>query len=218
MKREGKMSAKIWRGSIVLALITSVIVFLIMLQIEKNELSSFETGSILVAKQQIPKGLVIDEKNRMEYLQERQLDVELMPRTAVRDVTQIEELIALENVDEGTFLTGGMFTSCNEITQEMKEPVIAGFRAEDIYQVAGGILRSGDRIHIYQVDEEGQARLIWENVYVQQVFDNTGSGIACDDTVSAAQRINIYLDKAYVENFYEQLAKGTLRVVKIVDG
>lgn len=218
MKREGKMTAKIWRGSIVLALFTSIIVFVIMLQIEKNELSSYETGSILAAKQRIPKGQVIKEENWADYFQTKQLDVELIPKTALTEVTQMEEMIALENIDEGTLLTKGMFTSCNEVTKEMEDPVIAGFRAEDIYQVAGGILRSGDRIHIYQVDEEGQTRLIWENVYVQQVFDNAGLGIACDDTMSAAQRINIYLDKAYVENFYEQLAKGTLRVVKVVDG
>lgn len=216
MRQESKMTAKIWRGSILLALITSVAVFMIMLQIEKKELADYELGETLVAKQWIPKGQVINENNWMEYFEIRQLDADFIPKMAISDASQIGELITLGNIDEGALLTQAMFTSPNELTNDMEDPVIAGFHAEDIYQVVGGTLRSGDRIHIYQVDEEGQTRLIWADVYVQQVFDNAGVKILCDDTKSVAQRINIYLDKMYVESFYEQLAKGTLRVVKAV--
>ena len=216
MRQESKMTAKIWRGSILLALITSVAVFMIMLQIEKKELADYELGETLVAKQWIPKGQVINENNWMEYFEIRQLDADFIPKMAISDALQIGELITLGNIDEGALLTQAMFTSPNELTNDMEDPVIAGFHAEDIYQVVGGTLRSGDRIHIYQVDEEGQTRLIWADVYVQQVFDNAGVKILCDDTKSVAQRINIYLDKMYVESFYEQLAKGTLRVVKAV--
>lgn len=216
MRQESKMTAKIWRGSILLALITSVAVFMIMLQIEKKELADYELGETLVAKQWIPKGQVINENNWMEYFEIRQLDADFIPKMAINDASQIGELITLGNIDEGALLTQAMFTSPNELTNDMEDPVIAGFHAEDIYQVVGGTLRSGDRIHIYQVDEEGQTRLIWADVYVQQVFDNAGVKILCDDTKSVAQRINIYLDKMYVESFYEQLAKGTLRVVKAV--
>ena len=216
MRQESKMTAKIWRGSILLALITSVAVFMIMLQIEKKELADYELGETLVAKQWIPKGQVINENNWMEYFEIRQLDADFIPKMAISDALQIGELITLGNIDEGALLTQAMFTSPNELTNDMEDPGIAGFHAEDIYQVVGGTLRSGDRIHIYQVDEEGQTRLIWADVYVQQVFDNAGVKILCDDTKSVAQRINIYLDKMYVESFYEQLAKGTLRVVKAV--
>ena len=96
--------------------------------------------------------------------------------------------------------------------------MIAGFKAEDLYQVAGGVLRSGDRIHIYSVKEEGkEASSVWKNVFVQQVFDTSGNRISNEDSDTAAQRINIYLAEEDVERFYEQLSAGSLRAVKVCD-
>ena len=76
------------------------------------------------------------------------------------------------------------------------------------------MLRAGDRIHIYSVSEENETSLIWDDVYVQGVFDQAGTQIGNEDAVTAAQRINVYMDKADVEVFYSELASGTLRVVK----
>lgn len=213
---ENKLTARLWRGSIFAALVSSIAIFMVMLQMEKNALADYEVGDIYVACREIPKGQVIDGTNRKEFLEIKQMDLDLIPDTAIVKLSEGETLVATGKIDKDSFLTRGMFTTKEEITEGMQEPVIAGFKAEDLYQVAGGTLRSGDKIHIYQVDEEGQTRLIWEDIYVQQVFDNAGARIDCEDTTSAAQRINIYLDKAYVEHFYEQLAKGTLRVVKAV--
>ena len=94
---------------------------------------------------------------------------------------------------------------------------MAGLKAEDLYQMAGGILRAGDRIHIYSVNKENIATLVWKNVYVQQVFDSAGGKISNDDAKTAVQRINVYLDSKEVAKFYSELAAGSLRVVKVCD-
>lgn len=51
---------------------------------------------------------------------------------------------------------------------------------------------------------------------MQEVFDQAGTRIANGDRVTAAQRINIYLDKKDVDAFYSELASGTLRVVRVL--
>ena len=112
-------------------------------------------------------------------------------------------------------MTGGMFEKMTDILGKMEEPVVAGLKADDLYQVVGGTLRAGDRIHIYSVTGEKEAVLIWENVYVKEVFDQTGNRIESGNSVAAAQRINIYLDKADVIGFYSELASGAMRVVKV---
>ena len=76
-----------------------------------------------------------------------------------------------------------------------------------------GVLRSGDRVNIYSVKEE-TVTLVWQDVFVQQVFDASGTAIASGDTTAAAQRINVYLNQEDVERFYGELASGSLRVVK----
>lgn len=168
-----------------------------------------------MATQQIPQGQPITDANYQEYFELKQIDKSCIPDTAIDSVEQIQNLAAVYTIEKGTLLSTGMFESINEITQQMKEPIIAGFKAEDVYQVVGGVLRTGDRIHIYSLPKEEGAIITWQDVYVQQVFDTTGQSISNDNTSTVAQRINVYLEKEEVELFYTSLEKGMLRVVKV---
>ncbi len=218
MKTDKKqVGSRVWTGSILAALIAAITIFMVLLQLEKKSLSEYEKGMVYVAATEIPKGVFITENNRDEYFQMVELDVKLIPKTALQSCEQVVGLVSGSTIEEGVFLTEGMFERENIITKEMDEPVIAGFKAEDLYQVAGGVLRAGDRIHIYTVSESGIAGLIWEDVFVQQVFDSGGNVIASGNTTSAAQRINVYFDARDIERFYTELARGTLRVVKVCD-
>lgn len=216
------------RGGIIAALVAAVAVFAVMLQLEKSTLTKYERGQIYVAARDIPRGQLITEENQMLYFEEKLLDRTCIPESALCSPKQVNGLAAVFDIAPGVLLTGEMFESMDGVLGEMQNPVIAGFKADDLYQVVGGVLRAGDRIHIYKItdaratesetdtisDENTGAILIWENIYVQEVFDQTGNRIVSGDAATAAQRINIYLDKADVEAFYAELASGTLRVVK----
>ena len=224
-KRESEMKDRIGRklsfsklktGVSLAALASSVALFIILVQIEKNVLTQYEKGEVYIASQGIPKGQMITEENYQEYFMVKEMDKSLIPQTALTKPFQVEGLSALYDVEPGTFLTMGMFEELGVIWQDMTEPVIAGFRVEDIYQAAGGTLRAGDRIHIYVVKEEG-ACLAWEGIYVQQVFDASGGIIPNTDQSTAAQRINIYLDKKDIINFYTGMAEGNLLAVKLCE-
>ncbi len=218
MKADKKQnSSRMWAGCALAAFVAAVAIFMVMLQMEKKVLDDYERGAVYVALKEMPKGLVITEENEAEYLQLTQMDVDLIPETAITSPEQLQGLIAKNSVDKGVLLAEGMFEQKNEILSGMHEPVVAGMRAEDLYQVVGGVLRGGDRIHIYTVSESQIAGLIWENIFVEQVFDSGGNVIGAGDKVSAAQRVNVYLEAADVEQFYTELARGTLRVVKVCD-
>ncbi len=218
MKRDKKQTwSKVWTGSIFAAFVAAVSIFAVMLQMERKIISDYEKEMVYAACTAIPKGTIITEQNQEQYLRLVEVDKRIVPSTALQDMEQIKGLVAAGNIESGVLLSKGMFERWNEITAGMEEPVVAGFKAEDLYQVTGGVLRAGDRIHIYTVSEGGQAGLIWKNVYVAQAFDSGGTAIKGEDTVSAAQRLNVYLDAVDVERFYTELARGTLRVVKVCD-
>lgn len=212
-----KGNTKVWIGSIIAALVAAVAVFAVMMQMEKNLLTQYEKGSILVAAREIPKGQLITANNAAVYFEETELDRKCIPETALQSMEQIQDMVPVADIEEGVLLTSGMFEEIDRITADMKAPVIAGFKAEDLYQVVGGTLRTGDRIHIYSVDEEDVVTLNWSNVFVQEVFDNAGAKIANEDKVTSAQRVNVYMDKADIESFYSELSQGSLRVVKVCE-
>lgn len=213
----GSLKERLRLGTILAALAASVAVFAVMVQTEEKVLSEYEKGTVFVAAKVIPRGTMITEQNRSVYFKEQELDRRSIPQTALGDPLQTQGLAAVYDIDEGTLLTGGMFEERREILEEMEEPCVIGFRAEDLYQVVGGVLRAGDRIHIYSISEEKETVLIHENVYVQAVFDQAGKQILNEDAVTAAQRINVYLDRADIAGFYTELSAGSIRVVRRVE-
>lgn len=213
-KKEVIQTAKIWTGAILTAFTAAAAIYLVLLQIEKNTLAGYEKTEVYLAACEIPAGQAIREEDLENYFQPAQIDSELVPEKALQEPEQAVGTIAASGIDKGSVLTEGMFRELDEILEDMEHPVIAGFRADDLYQVVGGVLRSGDRIHIYSSEEGLGTFPVWENVYVQQVFDSSGNTIENSDKTTAAQRINIYLDKDEVERFYTGLEKGSLRVVR----
>lgn len=216
VKKEAVIKPKsILPGAIFAALVVAVIVFIVMLNVEKNALSDYEKGPIFITSQTIPEGQILTEENIEKYIQIKEIDKSLIPEAAFIKKEELVGMLPVASIDSGVVLTSGMFEPLNEITDSMENPVIAGFAADDLYQVVGGILRAGDRIHIYTVDQDtGLTELVWEDVFVQQVFDGAGVAIQNGDQATAAQRINILLEQNSVPSFYTELATGSLRVVK----
>jgi len=208
-----KINSRLKTGGIIAALLSAVTVFTVMIQMEKNILTQYEKGTIYMAASEIPRGEVVTEENYTRFFTEKQLDSSCIPPSAISSPDQVRGLVAKTDIEQGVLLTAGMFEPLDEVLEAMEKPVIAGFKAEDLYQVVSGVLRRGDRVSIYSVKEE-EVTLVWQDVFVQQVFDASGTAIANGDTVTAAQRINVYLDQGDVEQFYGELAAGSLRVVK----
>lgn len=218
MKNKFKISGlAIKAGCIIAALAAAVSVFLVMLETEKNMLEAYEKKTVCIASDRIHRGQVINEKNFDIYMTKAEFDADCVPETAIYSAGQMGEMAAVWDIQKGVLLTEGMFETVKDITKEMQRPVIAGFKADDLYQVTGGVLRSGDRINIYVEDENGIVNLMWNNIYVQQVFDSSGAAIASDDLKTAAQRINVYIDEGDAETFYTGLGANTVRVVKLLE-
>lgn len=203
-------------GAIFSALIVAVIIFIVMLNTEKNMLLDYEKGMIYTTIKSIPQGQVITEINYIDYFVEKEIDRTLVTDASITSFEQLIGLFPVRAIEKGTMVSKSMFESVNEITKNMKNPVEVGLKADDLYQVVGGILRTGDKIHIYTVEESetGEVTLVWPDVYVNKVFDTSGLLIENEDSTTSASRINILLEKEYVEEFYKELALGSLRVVK----
>lgn len=219
MKKEKKIKAgpkSILPGAIFSAIIVAVIIFLVMLNTEKNMLLDYEKGIIFTTSKNIPQGEVITDKNYIDYFVEKEIDKTLLTDTAITSLEQLIGLFPVRAIEKGTIVSKSMFEDVDEITKNMKAPVEVGLKAEDLYQVVGGILRTGDKIHIYTVKdlEECEVTLVWPDIYVKKVFDATGLLIANEDSTTSASRINILLEMEHVNEFYKELALGSLRVVK----
>lgn len=210
------MKKRIWPVTIGIAFLASVVTFVVLLNVEKNMLSNYERGEVWVIREEMPAEVECTEDNIVIYFEQVSVDKGMIPADFVENPEQLLGMRSRITLSKGCIVTRSMFTGEEDVLASMTAPVIAGCKAEDLYQLASGTLRKGDRIHLYAVDEDlGEVQLLWENVLVYEVFDSSGKLIASGDRESAAARINIVLEKEEAEVFYGELYKGSLRVVKV---
>lgn len=203
-------------GVILAAFVAALVTYAVLLHMEKNALSAYEKADCWILTESLEKGTEIAQNNISLLFQRVQVDARHIPQEALTDPESLVGSQAAITIPQGSIATAPMFTRGGIYRAALEHPVIAGCKAEDLYQLVSGTLRSGDRIHIYTVDEEqGDAYLVWDDVMVYQTFDSSGNVIAPQDTVSAAARINVLLEEESAELFYSELYKGSLRVVKL---
>ncbi len=203
---------KIRFGIFVAALITAAGVFAVMTYLQRQALSDFEKREVYVAASDIPRGVILDETNYSEYMIQKSVDAQCVPDSVILDIRTAAGLSPAYDISKGTLLTDSMFISPETALSEMKDPVIAGFKTDDLSKAVSGILRAGDRIDIYSEDPEtGRGILLCENVYVESSYDGSGNTVSYE---KPAVMFNIYLESSDTAGFYEGLMSGRLYVVR----
>ncbi len=216
VNREKKEKKSILPGVILVAFIASIGTFLILLNMEKNALTAYEKISVWCAKEELASGLEITQGNIEQYFVQVEIDKSKIPQELIGEPEKIIGMQTLVKIPKGTIFTKPLFREDKEDIKGMQMPVIAGCKGDDLFQLVSGVLRKGDRVHIYTVNEElEETYMLWDNVMVYQVFDSAGNVIAGEDIMTPAARVNLVLEEGYAEQFYNELNTGSLRLVKV---
>lgn len=214
-KTEGRRKG-FWPGVIFIAFVAAMVTFLVMLQVEKNALSAYEKVSVWCAQKELVNGTQITEQNWSEYFAQVEIDKNRVPEKAVALPETIWGQETQIIIPKGTVLSATMFADTEHYVDKLHNPVVVGCKGEDLFQMVSGVLRKGDLVHIYTVDEENkQTYLLWENVPIYQVFDAAGNMIASTDSTTPAARVNLLLEKGRAGQFYNELNNGSLRLVQV---
>lgn len=216
MSREKKEKKNILPGVILVAFIAALGTFFLLLNMEKNALNDYEKTYVWCAANELSKGLEISREGLNECFVLVEMDKAKVPGRIIQNP---EELVGKQTVlliSQGSVITDTMFSNEETYVAGLYSPIIAGCKGDDLFQMVSGVLRKGDLVHVYTVNEElEETYLLWENVMVYQVFDASGNIIASEDTVTPAARVNLLLEEGYAEQFYNELNKGSLRMVKV---
>lgn len=216
-RNEGK-NRRILPGVIAISFLASAITFFMLLKIEQNMLQNYEKVKVWITAATLQKSVEITEENMHIYFQQVEVDKSILPENRVVEPKMLNGSRTALVIPEGSILTETMFVSDGGYRSNLISPVIVGCKADDLYQVASGILRKGDHVNVYTVNEElEETYLLWGNVLIEQTFDQAGNRIAPEDTSVAAARINLLMEESWTEQFYTELKKGSMRMVKIWD-
>ena len=215
-KQRRREAGRILPGIIVIAFMAAVITFFLLLNAEKSILNDYEKAVVWVTATDLQKSLEIQEADLESLFVQEEVDKGQIPAMTVTDIQMVRGSRTVFMIPEGTILSTSMFTNEEEHIENMTQPVIAGCRAEDLYQAVSGILRKGDMVNLYTVNKElGETYLLWEDIRVYQTFDSAGNIIPPEDTVTPAARMNLLMEEGNAEQFYTEINNGSLCMVKL---
>ena len=216
MNKREKEKRHILPGVIMVAFIASMATFFLLLNMEKNALEAYEKVMVWTAKCELAKGLEMNESSVDEYFVQVEMDKNRVPDKMIENPQILVGKLTEVSIPRGTVLTEVLFSDEEKYRKGIHNPIIAGCKGDDLFQLVSGVLRKGDLVHIYMVNEElGETYMLWENIMVYQAFDTSGNVIASEDVETPAARVNLLLEEGYTEQFYNELNAGSLRLVKV---
>lgn len=211
--------------TLIMGFIVAAIIFIVLLNVEKNTIANYERSEAVVAKKDIPYGLIIDEKNVNDYFQIKEYEKDMLPSGVCVDAKSLVGMVMESDVNKDSIITSSMYQELTDTVIKAHNMVKASFEAEKLSQVVNGTLRPGDKITIavyeegdklYGIEDKYTTKNVWDDVFVYEVFDSTGVKIPVDDDKTAAQLITVLINKEDMQEFYLGLNTSTLQVIKLV--
>lgn len=205
---------------IVYSLIMTLVLYAVMLFVERTVLKSADYEYVYAAKMTVEKNTILTLENIDEYFELAERQADWLPQGSVTDVGQLVGKIVKYGYEKNQIVTLSGLSESDIRTEKIENPVEVALDGGSLSQMVGGIIREGDRINIWSVSRENEngentvkADKICDYAYVTRVF--TSSGVQLKQTsqdAGAAMVVNIVIPASKEEEFNIALEKGTLRV------
>ena len=201
---------------IIVSLVISTVLFFILIGLEISILEKYEKIEVVMAKNRIESGTEITSDNKEKLFELKEVDTSLKTQATICSISELEGHIVRETIEKAEIVSGNNLIKKSSVLAALNEPVEVAFKAEDISQVVGGILRTGDLIDISVVNSETKGtEKIFHNVYVSKVFNTSGIEIAKVEKDNPGVVVNVLIDKETEDVFNEKILSGTIRISKV---
>ena len=128
-------------GIILAAFAAAVITYVVLLNVEKNALSAYEKADCWILTETVEKDTELTTDNIDRLFRQTQVDVQHIPQEAVKDPQSLVGSQAAIAIPAGSMATDSMFIQAAVQRAALTKPVIAGCKAEDLYQLVSGTRR-----------------------------------------------------------------------------
>lgn len=218
--REKRQHSQVNGRVLVYSFIVTLILYAVMLFIERTVIQSDEYTMVYVAQANIDENTMLTADNVGLYFAAEERRSDWLPDNCVTDMTQLLDMITVRSIRKNEIITGDLLSSQDGRIEGIDSPVEVSINASNLSQVVGGVLREGDRINIWSVTELNnngvsvvEAEKICDYAYVTRVFTAAGVQVKRNpQDEGSAMVVNIIIPGKKEEEFNVALEKGTLRI------
>ncbi len=202
---------------ILIIIVIAAAIFGILIAVEKNAVSKYERVDMAVAVKEVPKGTKLTEENVGEYFEIRKCDASLDTQYNIKELSELEGKYLNRQIYGNTIIHTYDFSDSDFKNEAIKEKVLVSFGVGSLADSLSGTLRMGDVVNLYVVNAQtGESSALTKySVIIEEAFDSSGILIGAGDKTSIATNFNISVDKLDESVFYEMMATGNVKVVKV---
>lgn len=202
---------------IVVSLVFALIIFIVLINVEKSMMKNYEKTKVVVCKKNIEKQMEITKDNVNNYFELIEVPSNIVPDTAIKKIEDVNFGITLTNISKKEILRKDDIVSNDKLVKDIKNPVITSISIKTLDKAVGGVLRKGDIVNISLVREDNDKTLLLKKVYILEAMNSSGE-ILSKDSVGAATIFNIVVDKKDAQKLKEVVDENKeLTLVKVND-
>ena len=180
---------------IITCLIFAVVIFVILVNVEKNMMKQYEKISVVVCKENISEQSDITKKNKKDYFKVVQVPKNIVPENVYKSLKEVPCGLTTKNIYKKEILIKDDIKSSKSFVKDIEDPVITSISIKSLDKAVGGVLRRGDRVDISIItDDSGSKSLLLSNVYIIEAMNSSGEKLT-KDKKEAATIFNIIVNK-----------------------
>lgn len=226
-EKKTERKAKSFSARLILyCFIVTAVLFGLLIFIEKSIINAEDTKKVFVSIAEVPEDVCITESNISEYFRVEERAQSVIPEGYISEISEIVGLISNRKIMKNEIITITSFSSLDERTKDIENPIEVSLNASNLAQVVGGVLRAGDYINIWSVKSSNvngiqqiESRNICSHAYVTRTFTSSGEEVGRDGANSdtATMIINIIISAEQEDEFNKAIVEGTIRVGRCLD-
>ena len=176
------------------------------------------TTKILLATTDIAENTTITKNDFKKYFKLVEVNTVAIPKgvyTSYEELNKVGNFIVTVKMNKNEMLMNNKMLKESAIENSYENRVEVSFKVIEFTDAVCGTIRKGDHISISVTNVNGQETVLFEDVYVSTVTTNDGVIISNNDKESVATGFNIYIEKADLTFFNENINNGTVLVTKV---
>lgn len=203
---------------IITCLIFAVVIFVILVNVEKNIMKNYEKAPVVVCKQNINEKDDINKSNKKDYFEVVQVPKNIVPENTYKSLKEVPIGLASKDMYKKEILLKNDIQSSDSFVKDIEDPVIASISIKSLDKAVGGVLRRGDRVDISLIkDDTNDKSLLLSNIYIIEAMNSSGEKLT-KDKKEAATIFNIIVSKKDAQMLKEVVNEnGELTLVKTND-
>ena len=206
---------------ILISIAMAVIIFVLLLVIASSILDTGETKEVYRASKDIEKGTKITSNNINTYFEKKNYPVDDIPANHIVEPNELLDVYIIKDYVAKDIVTKEGLSKQEDIIAGIKNPIEVSISVSSIDSVVGGIIREGDFVNIYVVEDDKDfgkvATKIIDNCYIVKAMDGSGVEITRDKKDVVTSLFNIIIPMEKEKEFNEVLASGNMRMSKILE-